>query len=234
MLKDQDARNWLRLSQVIDIIMAAEHCERDTALTLIRAKLGSGTISCCWRLVRLSASIKRIRQPPYLSDEWVPNDPLFWDNVQISPGGLVSVPQKHGGYLVGHPAFYPNFGILTRLVLELAKEKAVDRAKVSELRKQLSKRISRRLYLSKEHILTEWPSSKSSSKPPAAAVSKPQIREVAKRVLRGRPRQPNINEATKLIKGEIPNARRQRIREVLKETEFARMRRKPGRPALSG
>jgi hypothetical protein len=41
---------------------------------------------------------------------------------------------------------------------------------------------------------------------------------------------PNINQASDLIKRQIP-ASRSRIREVLKEDEFARRRRGPGRKA---
>jgi hypothetical protein len=41
---------------------------------------------------------------------------------------------------------------------------------------------------------------------------------------------PNINQASDLIKRQIP-ASRSRVREVLKEDEFARRRRGPGRKA---
>jgi hypothetical protein len=43
---------------------------------------------------------------------------------------------------------------------------------------------------------------------------------------------PNINQACDLIKRQIP-ASRSRVREVLKEEEFARRRRGPGRKAIA-
>ena len=42
---------------------------------------------------------------------------------------------------------------------------------------------------------------------------------------------PNVNRASDLVKIKLPHARRARIREVLREPEFARQRRPPGRKA---
>jgi Protein of unknown function (DUF3631) len=44
---------------------------------------------------------------------------------------------------------------------------------------------------------------------------------------------PNMNRAWRLLKARLPDARRSRVREVLKEDEFARRRRGPGRKRKS-
>jgi hypothetical protein len=57
---------------------------------------------------------------------------------------------------------------------------------------------------------------------------KAEIRKVLRNVFdRAGANPPNINQAWDLIKHQIP-ASRSRVREVLKEDEFARRRRKPG------
>jgi hypothetical protein len=226
---NQRTSDWLRLSETINLIMEVGRCDRDSALSQIRAKLGAGKLACHWRRVHLSELDKKTGQAPF-SDEFVPNDLAFWEAVHIGKGGLVSLPLKYDGPLVGHPAFYPNIGKLTQLVLELAKGNKADRKRISSLREEVRKRVTRRLYLSRENVQNHWPSITASQETKTAVISKPRIREAIKRVIRKQARSPNINEATTLVKHELPEAARWRIREVLKEPEFAERRRKPGRP----
>jgi hypothetical protein len=70
---------------------------------------------------------------------------------------------------------------------------------------------------------------------PYRDASKPDIREALRKAYRdagGNP--PNVNEAWALLKGELPHARRRRVREVLAEAEFARQRREPGKRRCAG
>lgn len=61
--------------------------------------------------------------------------------------------------------------------------------------------------------------------------AKPDIRNVLRKIYdEAGANPPNINDACHLVMGQIP-ASRSRIREVLKEDEFARRRRGPGRKA---
>jgi hypothetical protein len=62
---------------------------------------------------------------------------------------------------------------------------------------------------------------------------KAEIREVLHKLYdeaRGDP--PNVNKAWDLVTQRLPNARRQRVREVLNEEGFARRRREPGKKRI--
>jgi hypothetical protein len=66
--------------------------------------------------------------------------------------------------------------------------------------------------------------------PSRMPASEPEIREVLHKIYdeaRGDP--PNVNNAWDLVTQRLPNARRQRVREVLRENEFSRQRREPGK-----
>jgi hypothetical protein len=62
--------------------------------------------------------------------------------------------------------------------------------------------------------------------------SKQQIRQALRQIYdEAGDNPPNVNGAWQLIKARLPNARRNLVREVLREDEFARRRRKPGKKA---
>jgi hypothetical protein len=63
----------------------------------------------------------------------------------------------------------------------------------------------------------------------SSTASKPKIREALRKIYDEAHRNPpNMNQASDVVRRRIP-ASRSRIREVLKEDEFARQRRGPGR-----
>jgi hypothetical protein len=65
-----------------------------------------------------------------------------------------------------------------------------------------------------------------------SSASKPQIRKILRQIYdEAGDNRPNMNRAWDLLKVLIPDARRSRVREVLREPEFARRRRGPGRKA---
>jgi hypothetical protein len=73
------------------------------------------------------------------------------------------------------------------------------------------------------------PASDISSRRSSLPASKEQIREVANKIYADSVNdRPNMNEAWDLIKKELPNARRARVREVLREDAFANQRRSVG------
>jgi hypothetical protein len=64
--------------------------------------------------------------------------------------------------------------------------------------------------------------------------SKAEIREVLCKIYdEAGPDPPNVNRAWDLAKVKLPHARRPRVRDVLKEQEFACRRRKPGKKRTS-
>jgi hypothetical protein len=64
------------------------------------------------------------------------------------------------------------------------------------------------------------------------SASKDQVREAAREVykIQSGKKPPNMDEAEKLIRQKLPDARRNKIRGVLHEEEFTRQRLKPGNP----
>jgi hypothetical protein len=73
------------------------------------------------------------------------------------------------------------------------------------------------------------PASELSSRRPSLPASKEQIREVAKKVYADPVNdRPDLNKAWYLIRKELPNARRARVREVIREDAFAKQRRAAG------
>ena len=66
-----------------------------------------------------------------------------------------------------------------------------------------------------------------------SCTSKHKIREELRDIYaEARDDPPNVNKVWTLVKSRLPNARRRRVREVLKEEEFTCQRREPGKRRL--
>jgi hypothetical protein len=202
---ERERPNWMTLRQAVVHVAVAEKCEPGEALHQLRLALGEADIPARWAAdpPPLIPGMYSVELPEIFSPEQVPRDARYWGRVTILLSGDCRVLHQSEEQSLPSPR---ELLLLISRVLELWSNPTPFQLSMGHREDAgLGYQANRR------------------------ATTK-QIREVAREVYAsqdGKP--PNTNEAETRVREKLPKASRKFIREVLKETEFANLRLKPGK-----
>jgi hypothetical protein len=200
----------MSLTEAVHHVQAVESCSQIDALTQLRMALGDGDISARWAADPLPSWIYQVGVPPLFSSDEVPIDAGYWDSVLIFLDG--------DGRVIDQ-SFY----------LDEKEEKSPPRP--------------RQLLLLRSRVLELWPPTEKTvhganqtkldtSQTPTRRASKEQIRVPAREMYQTKnemgKKPPNTEEAERLLREKVDGATRPKIRAVLSEPEFEKLRLKRG------
>jgi len=207
----REANEWMLLVQVVAHVEAADGCDAPTALRQILAALQDEEIPIKW-----AANLPRSGHQPLLWDllfdlDDPPTGRLYWSTVTVLP--------------------LADYAVLDSPIQVYDEE--------GELPPTNPSRGLRHLLLRKEPVLRLWPNtegngSSAENTKSVSHASKDAIRIEAKKIYQNYDPKPNIADAEKLIREALPTARRQSIRSVLSEPQFASLRRPAGNSKPKG
>jgi hypothetical protein len=209
---------WMTLVEAVAHIQAQEGCDQIEALRQLRVALGEGEIPARWAaapLPPLGPLAMYVGSPPLFSSDAVPTDALFWNHALI--------------FLVGNGRVIDQSFLLDD-----------DENRASEGGPR-----PRELFLLRTRVLEHWPLpsearedsnrvQSGSSDQPKKRRPKPASKSVIRKTIKELYQQagnnpPNQTKAEPLIAGVLPGTPRTLIRPILREEEFKRLRRKPGK-----
>jgi hypothetical protein len=192
--------DWVSLADAVAHIEMAADCDRLTAIQRLRAAIADSSLRVRWMDQENEYDVP-------------PSDRAFWTKVSIR--------LDQGGEVLHHA--------VDLMFVAYPKSSAIER-------KEAPPRY-RGLLVDRRALHDAWPMPPDVEQPettascvPLPPVGKPAIRAKVRELYASRPSvPPNMWEAEMLIKKSLPRAARDRIREVLKEPEFARQRRATGK-----
>jgi hypothetical protein len=198
---------WMTLGEAIQHVQEVDGCNRLQALSQLRDALEEGDIPARWSAdpePSLPPGFFRVGFPPLFAPGPIPTDPVYWRTVLVLPNGLVI-----------------DQGTLDQQSAGRSRQLFLLRSKINELWPLQSKR--------RESAYQAVTSDRSTARQQA---SKEQIRKTAREVycyeMESGKKPPNLAEAEHLIRERVEGATRPRIRSVLNDDEFKRLRLKRG------
>lgn len=195
----------MTLSEAVHHIEVADECACNEALSQLRIALGDGDIPARWGAdPPLSLpGFFQFGSPPLFASDPVPSDPAYWSLVLILPAGD---------------------GVVIDQSVHAQGQSAPRRRQLFLLRSRVFE-----LWPPSNHERKDRGSTTEPEKPLRRSVDDDQIRTAARDIYRERKGDPpNKPTAEQLIRQRLGGGKRDDIRRILDEEEFANLRREAG------
>jgi hypothetical protein len=214
---ERERAQWMTLVEVVNHVQLSQRCDQAAALSQLRMALADQEVPVRWKADPRPQGIFHIGPAPIFSVDQVSTDASYWIQTLIFLDG--------DGRVIDQPPFQ-----YLEAEGELPPPQRLGRP--------------RPLLLLRSRVLELWqmpsdtaPDSEQAEPPKLSRRKREdaEIQQAAREVYRGAPEDPpNMDEAGREICQRLPGADRDAVRKVLKEEEFAKLRRPSGNQPKHG